>query len=163
MSFSKWDRYHYPWCKAERRDIRISLRETFREIQVHSSSKMLLAWAKPHQQSSAFYQQSRNILCRRNELCCRKEFCWYNPFLYTQGIHLVSSVSPGLTHFLYAFDKCDCASRSVQSSCIACPGKPRAEPTINPRLPDPPGSLLATVITRGNVGNPRKTSGWKHL
>lgn len=109
------------------------VRNIEREIQVHSSTKMLLAWAKPHQQSSVLPTEQKYPL-EKWAVLWKTQFCCYGPFLYTQGTHLVRLVSPGLTHFLCAFDKCACASKS---SCITCPGNPQAEPTIDPRLPDP--------------------------
>lgn len=135
------------------------MRNNQKEIQVHCSTKMLLPWAKPHQQSSVLPTEQKYPL-QKWAVLWKTQFCCYSSFLYTQGTRLVSLVNPGLTHFLYAFDKCGCASRS---SCIACPWKSTGRAHNWSQTAWPPSSLLATVITRGNVGIAGETSGWKHV
>lgn len=76
------------------------VRNIEREIQVHSSTKMLLAWAKPHQQSSVLPKEQKYPL-EKWAVLWKTQFCCYSPFLYTQGTHLVRlSVQVSLTSFV---------------------------------------------------------------
>lgn len=125
--FSEWDRCHYPWCKAGCKNIRISLQETFgKKFRSTLAAKCYLR--EQSHISKALLCTNRAETSSVGEMICAAE----NTVLllqffsiYSQGIPLVSSVSPALTHFLYAFDKCDCASRSAAAS-LALKAKGRA-------------------------------------
>lgn len=159
MSFSEWDWYHYPWCKTGCRDIQISLWEIFREKFRFTLAPKGFSHEQSHISKALFYQQNWHIL-RRSELSCGKHsFAARVLFCILKGpIWSAWSVQVSLTSFMLLTNVAVPAGAAASLALEIHRQSPQLIPACLT-----PGSLLAAVIARGNVGIAGESSGWEHV